>query len=108
MKYVENPYKQKYQPDNAALVMRIRDDGMGDPSVKKSEWMTGRNHPKLIMARACQTCPQVCAHQFTDFLAERWDLQKLGKECEHDWIYEQVKQSDALVDYLQTRGREAE
>ena len=29
LKYVENPYKQKYQPDNASLIMRTRDDGMG-------------------------------------------------------------------------------
>ena len=40
IKYVENPYKQKYQPDNAALVMRTREDGMGDNSVQTSEWMS--------------------------------------------------------------------
>ena len=57
LKYVEKPYRQKYQPDNAALIMRTRDDGMGDPSVRTSEWMTGRSQPKIIMARACQTCP---------------------------------------------------
>ena len=31
LKYVEKPFRQKYQPDNAAMNMRLRDDGMGDP-----------------------------------------------------------------------------
>ena len=80
---------------------------MGDDSVRTSEWMTGRKDAKIIMARACQTCPQVCAHQFTDFQAESWNLLELGKECEHDWVYERANQSDDLVSDLLWRGREA-
>ena len=87
--------------------MRTREDGMGDDSVQTSEWMISRFEPKIIMARACQTCPQVCVHLFTDFHAESWNLLELGKECEHDWVYERATQSDDLVSDLLWRGREA-
>ena len=96
-KYVEKPYRHKLQPDIAALSMILRDDGMGDPSADGWEWTTGRNNPKLIHAQACQTCSQVCAMAFTDFAAERWDLFDMGKECEHDWIYEKVPRAGALA-----------
>ena len=39
-------------------------------------------------------------------MAERWNLLELGKECEHDWVYEEANQSDDLVSDLLWRGRE--
>ena len=59
LKYVEKPFQMNFQPDNAALKMRMRDDGMGDPSIASSEWQTGKKNPKLSQARACQTCNEV-------------------------------------------------
>ena len=79
LKYVEKPFRQKFQPVNAAIIMILGDDGMGDPSADGWEWTTGRKNPKLIHARACQTCAQVCTMVFTDFWAERRDLPDLGK-----------------------------
>ena len=97
LKYVEKPFKVNFEPDNAAIVMRLRDDGMCDPSVAASEWMAGKRNPKLSQARACQTCPEVTAVGFTDLWAERWDLIDLVKECEHDLEYAEVAQAETLV-----------
>lgn len=108
LKYVEKPYRQKFQPYNAATIMRLRDDGMGDPSADGWGWTTGRKNPKLAHARACQTCAQVCTMAFTDFGEERWDLLDLGKECEHDWIYEDVPRAGSLALDLKQAGAEAE
>ena len=108
LKYMEKPFRQKFQPDNAAMNMRLRDDGMGDPSVAESEWMTGRKNPRLVQARACQTCAQVSMMAFTDFWAERWDLLDLGKECEHDWVYGEVPQTGPLAQGLKQASAEAE
>ena len=90
-----------FEPDNAAMVMRLRDDGMGDPSVATTEWITGKRNPKLAQARACHICQEVTAVGFTDFWAERCDLIDLGKECEHDMEYAEAAQADTLVRELQ-------
>ena len=63
-----------FEPDSAALKMRPREDGMGDPSISSSEWQTGKKNPKIAQARACQTCREVSGASFTDFYAERWGL----------------------------------
>ena len=45
LKYVEKPFQINFQPDNAAVIMILRESGMGDPSVATTEWMTGKMPP---------------------------------------------------------------
>ena len=106
LKYVQKPFHMNFEPDNAALNMRLREDGMGDPSI--SEWQTGKKNPKIAQARACQTCREVSGASFTDFYAERWDLLTLGKESEHDIEYDQEPQASFLVRELEYAGAAVE
>ena len=59
LKYVQKPFQMNFEPDAAALKMRLREDGKGDPSISSSVWQTGNKDPNIAQARACQTCREV-------------------------------------------------
>ena len=101
LKYVHNPFQMGFDPDLAALTMRLQGRGKGEPSMASCVW---RNSPKssdipiqrrVVQARACQTCPEVCAAR--SMLFERWDLMELGEECGHDHTYEDMPQATTLL-----------
>ena len=51
---------------------------------------------RVVKARACQTCPEVCAVKFMLFEVE-WDLMELGLESEHDHNYEEMPQGTNIA-----------
>ena len=81
-----------FEPDQAAMIMRLREDGMGDPTVTSTSWMRSAKTSevpmmkKLLQARACHTChtcPEISGAKFVAY-AEKLDLPGLSEESLHD------------------------
>ena len=89
LKYVHNPFQMGFEPDQAALTMRLQGGSKGNPSAAGCTWLRSAKpsdipiEKRIVKARACQTCPEVCAAKFMLF-TERWDLMDLGGENAHD------------------------
>ena len=74
LKFVHNPFQMRFEPDLAALIMRLQGRGKGDPSMASCAWRNSAKSSEIpiqrmvVQARACQTCPEVCAAKFMHYL----------------------------------------